>query len=90
MTITGAFVLFAVIWFMALLIALPLRLKTQGDLGEVAPGTPASAPTNPDVRRKMFWVTVITIVLWVPLCAIIWLGIFSIEDVDFYNRLNQS
>ena len=43
MTLTGAIVLFAVIWFLSLLVALPIGLNTQGDLGEVEPGTPASA-----------------------------------------------
>ncbi len=37
MGITSALVLFAVIWFLVLFIVLPIRLKTQGDLGEIAP-----------------------------------------------------
>ena len=87
MAITSALVLFAVIWFMLLLIALPLRLKSQGDVGEVVPGTPASAPVNPMIGKKMIWVTVITVVLWVPLVAFIISGVLSIYDIDFYNRM---
>ncbi|MEO1550884.1 MAG: DUF1467 family protein [Pseudomonadota bacterium] len=87
MTITGAMVLFAVIWFMGLLIALPLNLRTQGDEGEVEPGTHASSPTNPDVKRKMRWVTLITFVLWVPLCALIMSGIVTMRDIDFFGRM---
>ncbi|MGB0798861.1 MAG: DUF1467 family protein, partial [Planktomarina sp.] len=41
MGITSALVLFAVIWFLTLLIVLPLRLQTQGDLGKVVHGTHA-------------------------------------------------
>ena len=44
MTITGAVVLFAVIWFVSLLVALPIGIRTQGEAGNVAPGTPSSAP----------------------------------------------
>lgn len=32
-------VLFAVIWFMTFLIVLPIRVQTQGDVGEIVPGT---------------------------------------------------
>ena len=87
MAISSALVLFSVIWFMLLLIALPLRLKSQGDVGEVVPGTPASAPVNPMIGKKMIWVTIISVVLWVPLVAIILSGVVSIHDIDFYNRM---
>ena len=87
MAISSALVLFSVIWFMLLLIALPLRLKSQGDVGEVVPGTPASAPVNPMIGKKMIWVTIISVVLWVPLVAFILSGVVSIHDIDFYNRM---
>ena len=44
MTITSAFVLFAVIWFLTFLIVIPFKIKTQGDLGTIAAGTQAGAP----------------------------------------------
>ncbi len=87
MAITSALVLFAVIWFMLLLMALPMRMKSQEDVGEVVPGTPASAPVNPMIGKKMIWVTVITFVLWIPLVAFIVSGVLSIHDIDFYNRM---
>ena len=87
MAITSAMVLFAVIWFMLLLIALPLRLQSQEEAGEIVPGTPASAPVNPMIGKKMAWVTVITVVLWVPLVAFIVSGVVSIHDIDFYSRM---
>ena len=40
MTVISALVLFAMIWFVALLVALPIGLTTQGEAGEVVPGTP--------------------------------------------------
>ena len=87
MTITGAIVLYAVLWFLGLLIALPLRLTTQDEAGEVVPGTPASAPTNPQVKRKMFWVTIISFILWLPLVLIISSGWIGLEDIDFWGRM---
>ncbi len=87
MAITSAIVLFAVIWFMLLLMALPMRMKSQEQDGEVVPGTPSSAPVNPMIGKKMIWVTVITIVLWVPLVAFIVSGVVSVQDIDFFGRM---
>ncbi|MGE4610111.1 MAG: DUF1467 family protein [Paracoccaceae bacterium] len=87
MAITSALVLFAVIWFMLLLIALPMRMKSQEEAGEIVPGTPASAPVDPMIGKKMFWVTVVTTVIWVPLVAFVVSGVVSIQDIDFYSRM---
>ena len=87
MTISAAFVLFAVIWFLTLFILLPLNIKTQKDLGNIAEGTPPSAPTNPRVKIKMFWTTIITTLIWVPICLIIIFEIVTISDINFYDKL---
>ena len=87
MTITAAIVLFAVIWFLTLFVALPIGLRTQGEAGEVVPGTPSSAPAEPQMRRKFFWVTLITLALWLPLCAfLIWGGV-TVRDIDIWGRM---
>ena len=52
MTITAAFVLFSVTWFMVFFCVLPLRFVSQADAGEVVPGTPKSAPAGDVVLRK--------------------------------------
>jgi predicted secreted protein len=87
MTITAAFVLFAMIWFVALLVALPIGLTTQGEAGDVTPGTPSSAPSNPRVGRKMVWVTVVTLAVWLPLCAVIIWGDITVRDLDVWRRM---
>jgi predicted secreted protein len=87
MTITGAIVLFTVIWFLALLVALPIGVRTQGEAGEITPGTPASAPADPMIGRKLFWVTVVTLVLWGGLCAFILWGGVTVCDLDVWGRM---
>ena len=86
MTITGAIVLFAVIWFMVLYMALPQGVKSQRDVDDVAPGTPASAPSEPMMRRKIVWTTGITVVLWAIVVAVIASGWISIHDFEFFGR----
>jgi predicted secreted protein len=89
MTITSILVLFAVIWFMTLLIALPIGLRTQGDVDDVVEGTPQSAPANLNMRRKMLIVTLITLPLWIGLCLIIQFEVISVADFDFRGVLSR-
>ncbi|MAV02344.1 MAG: hypothetical protein CML58_06980 [Rhodobacteraceae bacterium] len=86
MTISAALVLFAVIWFMCLFIALPLRIKSQQEDGYVVPGTPPSAPSIPRLRKKVVWVSIITIIIWLILVYIISSGIIRVQDISFFNR----
>jgi predicted secreted protein len=87
MTITAALVLFAVLWFVTLFVVLPIGLRTQDEEGEIAPGTPASAPAAPELRRKFFWVTVIAFTLWAALCAFILWGGVGVRDLDIWGRM---
>ena len=87
MTITAAIVMFAVIWFLALLIALPIGVRTQGESGTKVPGTPASAPADAGMRRKFLWVTLVTFAIWAPACAFIVWGGITIRDLDIWGRM---
>ncbi|MBC6442463.1 MAG: DUF1467 family protein [Rhodobacteraceae bacterium] len=87
MTIGAALVLFAIVWFMVLFIVLPLRLTTQGECGDVVPGTPKSAPANVNLKRKVLWVTIVSAVIWAGLAAVIVTGVISIGQFDIYNGI---
>ncbi|MFO1207790.1 MAG: DUF1467 family protein [Amaricoccus sp.] len=87
MTVISSLVLFAIIWFVALLVALPIGLTTQGEAGEVVPGTPSSAPVDAMLGRKLVWVTVSTFAIWLPLCAFILWGGVTVRDIDFFHRM---
>lgn len=85
MTITGAFVLFSVTWFMVFFCVLPLRFKSQADVGRVVPGTPASAPAEENVGRAARITTVVALVIWLGLVAIILSGWIGIDDLDVFG-----
>ena len=87
MGITSAFVLFAVIWTLVFLIALPIRVQTQGDLGEIVPGTHAGAPEVHNIGKKARITTVISLVLWAIISGIILSGVISVRDIDWFNRM---
>ena len=82
----SAIVLLAVIWFMTLFIVLPLRLKTQGDTGNIVSGTPASAPDEIQIKRKFLLTTAIAVPIWVVIVAVILSGIVTVEDFDLFTR----
>lgn len=86
MSIVSAIVLFAVVWFMVLFIVLPIRLETQGDRGEIVPGTQAGAPANLRMRRKIMVTTGVAVVIWAVLSAVILSGVFGFDDLDFLRR----
>lgn len=87
MGITSALVLFAVIWFMTFLIVIPIRIETQGDRGEVVPGTHAGSPEKHDLKKKAWITTIISAVLWVIIAGIILSGWITVEDLDWFNRM---
>lgn len=89
MTITAAIVLYAILWFFCLFVALPMKIRSQDEVGDVVPGTPASAPDEPMLRKKFFWVTVATTILWAALCGIIVSGWLSIEMFDVFGRMKE-
>lgn len=86
MGITSALVLYAVIWWMCFLIALPVKVQTQGDLGQIEPGTHAGAPEHHHLKRKAWIVTGVAFVLWCIIAGIILSGWISLDDMSFFDR----
>lgn len=86
MTPFSGFVLYAVVWFLTLFVVLPLRLTTQGEAGQVVPGTPSSAPHAPQMKRRLLITTAASTVIWAILATIILSGWISVTDFDFYLR----
>jgi len=86
-SVASALVLLAVIWFLTLFVVLPVGLRTQGEEGDVAPGTPASAPANLRLGRKFALVTAIALPLWAAVCAVIIWGGITVRDIDIWGRM---
>ncbi len=71
MTITSTIVLLSVYWFIILFIVLPINVTTQNDERNVIEGTAPSSPVNPNLKRKFFITTIVSIILWIPTCLAI-------------------
>ena len=82
----SALVLFAVIWFMVFFIVLPLRMTTQGEAGEVVPGTHTSAPADAQIGRKAKITTFWALGVWVIIAGTILSGAITVRDLDWFDR----
>lgn len=87
MTITSAIVLYAVLWFLTFLVVIPIRLKTQGDMGKVVPGTQPGAPEHHNLATKAKITFALAAVMWLILWWIITYEIITVRDFDWMNRL---
>lgn len=90
MNLTGAIVLFAVIWFIVFFVMLQIRPKTQAEAGHVVPGTPASAPADVQIGRKALITTGVTVVVWAALALVILSGMIGLADIDWFDRLGPA
>lgn len=90
MAITSAVVLYVVIWAMTFFVVLPIRLQTQGEAGEIVPGTHASAPQVHHLKKKAWITTAVALVLWVVIAGIIVSGWISVRDFDWFNRMGPA
>ena len=82
-------VLYVVIWFLTFFVALPIRLQTQGDKGDVVPGTHSSAPEEHHLKKKALITTGISLVLWAVIAGTILSGAITVRDIDgwMFNRM---
>jgi predicted secreted protein len=89
MSITAGAVVFVVIWFLTMFVTLPIILRTQGEAGEVVPGTHEGAPADFRLGRTLLIVTTATVVIWGVVVWIITSGMISIEDLDTWGVMGE-
>lgn len=86
MGVVSGLVLFAVIWSMTFLVALPIRVQTQGDLKDVIPGTHAGAPEHHHLKTKAKWTTLVALIIWGIVATVILTEWISVDDVESWFR----
>lgn len=86
MSVMSALALYGVLWFLTMFIVLPIRLKTQGEAGEVVPGTHASAPSDVQMWAKAKLVTLITTVVFALVAAIIYSEVITMDMIERITR----
>jgi predicted secreted protein len=87
MTLTAAFVVYAVTWFMTFFIVIQTRTVTQSDTDHVEPGTPPGAPAHEVVGRMARITTLWATPIWAVICGVILSGWITIADLDWFGRM---
>ncbi|MFN9938474.1 MAG: DUF1467 family protein, partial [bacterium] len=80
--------LYSVIWFMVFFVVLPLRLVTQGETGEIVPGTHRSAPAEAQIGRKARITTLWATLIFVVVAGVILSGWVTVRDLDWFGRMD--
>ncbi|GKY86891.1 DUF1467 family protein [Sinisalibacter aestuarii] len=89
MSITGGIVLFVVIWFLALFIVLQVSTRTQGDVGDVVPGTHEGAPHDFRLKRALVITTLWAVPLWGIAAWLVLSDVVTVEDLDWLGVLGE-
>ena len=83
MTIATSLVLYASIWAIVFFMVLPIGMVSQHEDGDVLPGTPASAPANPVIVRKIFITTIVAALAFAAIWPVLHFKLVTIEDIPF-------
>ncbi|QPH54880.1 DUF1467 family protein [Pontivivens ytuae] len=82
MSITSILVVFAVMWFLTLFVVLPIGQRSQEEDGNVVPGTPAGAPAEPKMKRKVIITTIWAAILTTIICTVVLSGLLTVDMID--------
>lgn len=85
MSFMSAFVLYACIWAIVFYIVNPLWQTSQSEAGEVVPGTPASAPVDHMLRKKVIITTVVGTALFVLAFCTIEFGWLTLDQISLFK-----
>ena len=89
MGVVTGLVLYAIIWFMTLLIVLQTNVVSQDEAGKRVKGTHGSAPENPQLGKRFLVTSGIAFGIWAVIAAIILSGAITIDDIDLFTRFGM-
>jgi predicted secreted protein len=81
-TISTAFAIFFVLWWIVLFVTLPFGVRSQQEDGETIPGSDPGAPIASRMGRKLIWTTVISIVVYAIMMLAYNAGYLNVERLS--------
>jgi len=81
-SISTAFAIYFVLWWIVLFLTLPFGVRSQHEDGEGAPGTDPGAPIVSHMGRKLVWTTVISAIIFASAMLAFNAGYFNIERLS--------
>lgn len=83
MSLPLSIALYFVIWWTVLFAVLPIGVRTQGEAGDVVPGTPESAPVTPRLLRVVALNTLVASVVFGCLWVTVTYNLISLDNLSF-------
>jgi predicted secreted protein len=82
MSLTLGIAVYFIIWWTVLFAVLPIGVRTQGEAGEVVPGTPESAPVAPRLLRIVALNTLVATIVFAGVWLVIHYRLISVDDLS--------
>lgn len=89
MTLVFAIATYFIIWWIVLFAMLPIGVRTQAEEGEVSPGTAESAPQHPNLRPKIVATTLVSVIIFAGVYAIVTHHAITLDDIPFLPRFEH-
>ena len=80
MSIGGGFVIFVVIWMVVLFMILPIKISSQIENDNIAPGTDPGAPSNPNIAKKFLITTLVSVIIFAIIILLTYYEIINLRE----------
>lgn len=81
MNVPGALVIFILVWWCVFFALLPVGVKGRWESdADGVEGADPGAPSDPKIRKKAIWATMISAPIAAVIIAVVWSGVFSFRD----------
>lgn len=86
---TGTWIaIYFVVWWIVLFAVLPLRVRSQREVGDVVPGSEAAAPARPELGLKAAITTIVAAFVCAGLWALLNSGL-RLDDIPVLPRFSD-
>jgi predicted secreted protein len=86
-TISTAFAIYFVIWWIVLFLTLPFGVRSQHEDGGGVPGSDPGAPIATLMGRKLIWTTIISAIIFALASVAYNAGLLNIERLSKLMRI---
>jgi predicted secreted protein len=73
--------IYFIVWWVVLFAVLPWGVRSQGEGGDVAPGTDPGAPSLPALGRKVLWTTLVSAAIFAVLYWVYTSRLVTLDDL---------
>ena len=81
-SISTAFAIYFVLWWIVLFVTLPFGVRSQHEDGDSVPGTDPGAPIATQMGRKLIWTTAISAIIFASAMLAFNAGYLNIERLS--------